>query len=416
MKPLDRLLTVLDKNHRFLLFLMIGLELVGGIVYSIYLGSELPYYDEREYFTLAKNLADNGSFSYDGETPSAFRPPGYPLFLALFIFVGGGVVVCRIVNFVALAGCIYLTNAILQKQFSNRAGLLGAALILGYPVLSYTAGTLYPQTIGSFLLVSIFYLLFNRDENSLRPYVLIGICFGILLLLIPSFSFVLLTVFLWVFYYRSTVRFKAAAAVAVTPAIMMGLWSLRCYVIFHAFVFGSANSGLMLLLGNSENTTPNSGPNADISRYSDAAPPGEIGRDAFFKAKAVEYIKNNQGRVAELYVLKVLNYFNYRNDLATKSEMSTTRDLVMLATYGPLLLLFLIRLLYWRRHPFSRFEILVVFVYLSNAFFAAIFFPRVRYRLPFDFLMIWIVAGFIDTWIRSRRQTQANLPPTTPVA
>ena len=42
---------------------------------------------------------------------------------------------------------------------------------------------------------------------------------------------------------------------------------------------------------------------------------------------------------AKLYSAKFLNYFNYRNELATKHEQNRIYDLIMLATYYPLLIL-----------------------------------------------------------------------------
>jgi hypothetical protein len=97
----------------------------------------------------------------------------------------------------------------------------------------------------------------------------------------------------------------------------------------------------------------------------------------------------------KLYILKLLNYFNYRNELYASAESSWTKDILMLVTYGPLLLLSACSLFLVKRFGFSKFEALFFLIYLSSAFFYAIFVTRIRYRLPFDFLLIMIVALFL---------------------
>jgi hypothetical protein len=42
--------------------------------------------------------------------------------------------------------------------------------------------------------------------------------------------------------------------------------------------------------------------------------------------------------------------------------------------------------------PFER---LLTFIYVSNAFYQAIFFTRIRFRLPFEYLLIAMAAIFI---------------------
>jgi hypothetical protein len=89
-----------------------------------------------------------------------------------------------------------------------------------------------------------------------------------------------------------------------------------------------------------------------------------------------------------------LNYFNYRNKLLTKTEMSAFREFLALATYGSLLLLVMVRLSMARRLPLDSFERFALMLYVTNGAFAAIFFTRVRYRLPFDLLLQAVIAIF----------------------
>ena len=48
-------------------------------------------YDGEQYITYARNLLSTSSFTYDGIEPSCGRAPGYPAFLALFLYLFGNV-------------------------------------------------------------------------------------------------------------------------------------------------------------------------------------------------------------------------------------------------------------------------------------------------------------------------------------
>jgi 4-amino-4-deoxy-L-arabinose transferase-like glycosyltransferase len=403
-----RVLAVVENRRHLLLACLVAIIVVGGGLYSVFLGPQLRYADELEYYTLATNLVEKHAFTMDGLHPSAFRPPGYPLFLALPIALGAGVVPLRTANFLALGGCVLLTYAIVKQQWGALAGLIGASLVVGYPVLFYTAGTLYPQTLGSLWLLLALHVLLDRRPAFPSRYLLAGLFFGALLLFIPSFVFTLVITVLWALFMDRRVRPAGVLAMCLVPALMVGTWSIRNYYHFGEFVYGSANSGINLLLGNSENARPNSGTQVDIAKYQGASG-DDVQIDRYYRAQAINYVLSHKERAARLYALKVVNFFNYRNDLATKTEMSGPRDLVMLLTYGPLLLLCLLRLAQVGRRPLSPFEWLMLLLYVSNAFYAAVFFTRVRLRLPLDFLVIMLVAGFLSQWVRGRSGVSADV-------
>ncbi len=67
-------------------------------------------------------------------------------------------------------------------------------------------------------------------------------------------------------------------------------------------------------------------------------------------------------------------------------------------TYLPLLALFVLRLLRWRRDRPDDVEWLLIVLYLVTAPIEAVFFTRVRFRSPVDPLLIVVVAGMIGRW------------------
>lgn len=392
--------SLIEQKSRYILAVLVSAVILSGALYSVYLGNNLRYDDENDYYKLATNIVLIHQYSSDGKNPDAFRPPGYPLFLSLFMFLGANIVCLRILNFIALAACIYLLYKIIEKQSSPFAAIVSAILVVCYPVMFYAAGTLYPQTLTSFLFLLIIYLLTgNTDSNKI--FFLTGLLFGCLILTDPTFIFALFIFAAWFLFFKERTKAKKFLITIITSFLVIGVMSARNYAVFGSFVFVSSNAGYVLLVGNSENTTPNAGPNADISKYIKEAERlnlKDIELDEYYKSKAIEFILSHKKQAIKLYFQKFLNHFNYRNELATKIEESSAKDFLMLVTYGPLLLLFIFRIFLARLFKLSSFEFLLISLYFAKAFFMAIFFTRIRYRLPFDFLLIGVVAMFLSNF------------------
>ena len=146
------------RRERFIFWGIIVFILIFGFAYSLYLGSNFRYPDEKDYYTIARNIAFTYQRSLDGIHPSAYHCPGYPFLLSIFIFFGANIVFLRFLNFIALALSVYLLYRILKEEAPNLSGVISSLLVICYPVLFYTAGMLYPQTIAGTLLLGIVYL------------------------------------------------------------------------------------------------------------------------------------------------------------------------------------------------------------------------------------------------------------------
>ncbi len=394
------------KELKIVLALSILIVLV-GILYSFYLGNILRFWDEHEYYDLAKNLATKHIYSLDGEHPSAFRPPVYPFLLSLLISLGASISSLRILNFIILGLSIYLLYLIVKNQSSKFAGLISALLAVCYPVLFYSASIFVSELLGIFLFLLILLLLFSTERVTTKSYILIGFLYGFLLHTVPSFIFSLFIIILWLLFSQREKKIKAVFAIVLPVLLIITIWAVRNYAAFNSFVFVSTHGGRAFYHGNFEGATAN-----PVSRTDYFIPPGdytglnEAQVDRYYRSKAIKYILEHKTRTIKFYFLKVLNYFNFHNKLSSDEEsyVDKYKDIVMLLTYGPLLLLFLIRLLSFRRFKLSEFELLLITLYLSSAFFLAIFHTRIRFRLPFDFLLIAIVAMFINNWIKTRVQ------------
>jgi len=403
-----RIAKSVDQRAELIVGGIIAVLILAGGFYALTLGDILRFLpDEQDYLTLAENLAHWGRYTLDGSIPTAYRPPGYPLFLAIFELLGANVVWLRLINFGVFGLGLYLCFRALIQEDSRLAGLIGVMLMATYPLNFYTASTFYPQVFAGVLLVAITWLV-AKPGRELWVTGLAGLLFGFLILTVPLFILTLGVYFLWLVLYRQV---KAGIVFLFAALIVVGAWTARNQIVFGSFVFVSTNSGENLLLGNSEKTTPNGGRTVDISRYETAASGlDEVDRDRYFRDQAFTYINEYPLESLRMFGLKALNYFNFRNELVTSDQRSVLKDSLMLLFYGPLLGIFLVRLLLLRWFKFTQLEILMVSVYLSSALFNALFFTRIRFRLPYDMLLILCVALFVSRMIQDWAKRVENQP------
>ncbi len=385
--------------------------LVGSAI-AIHTGTTLGYSDEQDYVELARNLADGLGFSANGRTPTAFRPPAWPSALAVVDFFGGGIVANRIVGVAFFAATIVALYALVRRIAGSDAGLLAAALLTCYPLSLYTATTLYPEALAT-LLVTMGILGAVLADTAEEPKVRMGwaagagACFGLLGLTAPAYLVVAGITVVWLLWRRCSMRRVAtlAAPLVVVMLIPLFAWGVRNEARLGSFIPVSTNGGLNLLLGNNPNATPTTGVDADISEYIETVGRrglDEVETDRYNREEAIDWITANPGSAAKLYVGKLANFFNYRSNVVSDSQQSGLTDALGALTYYPLLLAFVVRLAMFRRLPLVRGEGLLAFSYLGYALTAAVFFTRIRFRVPVDQLMIGVVACGAVAWYRAR--------------
>ncbi len=303
----------------------------------------------------------------------------------------------RIVLFLLLGGTIWF---LYRSFFGNDRPvglLLLILLVIAYPVLFYMQATLYPQPFSIPLFLFGIHAL-TREKRDIGLDIITGLIWGFLIFIAPTF---LLTVPLAVFAARAVnfIRWRNVMIVFATVSLVIGSWTLRNWICFHEFIPISSHSGMNLLLGNCENTRPNSGANTDINLYLKAAADlnlNEFERDRYLRNAAVTWIKTHPKDAIILYFEKTLNHFNLWNEFYVKSEASVWKARVMEASY-----LFLLALLVWRlidakSDPLDRLDKYMLAIYFLTAFTMAVFTTRIRYRLPFDFLLIIIIARYLE--------------------
>jgi len=260
--------------------------------------------DPAEYRSLAGHLLEGGGFSTDGRTPTAFRPPGYPVFLAGVLGLSGGrLVVVRLME--CLLGV--LTCGLLFRLGRHVAGpavgLTAAAWWAVNPLAFdsyFAAGTINSETVCSFLILGSAFLLWRSFETpSGRLALAAGLALGVSILtksaLLPLPMFLLP---LWVFRswrQRSLRPVLLGAVTALGCALCVLPWTARNWCVFGTPVLVSTNGGITFYRSN--NPVSDGGhtyPVGGLDRFSEL---DEVQRSSRFHQEGLAFLRAHPEKI-----------------------------------------------------------------------------------------------------------------------
>ncbi|MCI5221223.1 MAG: hypothetical protein D3924_00715, partial [Candidatus Electrothrix sp. AR4] len=240
--------------------ILFGLTAVLGLMN----GGQLRYPDEHDYSQLAYSITNGNGYVNPEGKPTAYRPPGWPFILSLVYRFFPHPWAAKLFNAFVYAGAAWLLS-IMAARITPEGKIFAPLLLLLYPVGIYTASTLYPQASGTLLLVAILLLLDNQKHAAFSSSAA-GLLFGLLVLSIPAFLLItplILIGMLLASQKKSTFLIARSLLFLTCAALIIIPWTVRNTRVLGGFTPVSTNSGVNLLLGNSENTGPNSGVNVD---------------------------------------------------------------------------------------------------------------------------------------------------------
>ena len=211
--------------------------------------------DPLIYHDLARSLIENGTYALDGRA-TAYRPPGYPFFLAgIGSLTGSFVFPARIVqSLLDVMSCLLLYR-LGKKLYSNREGVVAAAILAVYiPGLLYSQ-TLFAETLFTFLFLILLNTITTESQGvkrSLKQGVILGLCVFVkpLMILFPC------VMFLWELFTGETVA-RSAGRTLLTSLVMIVVispWVMRNRMVFGEWLF-TTNGGINFWIGNNPRAT-----------------------------------------------------------------------------------------------------------------------------------------------------------------
>jgi hypothetical protein len=374
---------------------IIAVMSLGLVAYALKTGVPLRYPDEGEYVGIATSLRDGHGFELHG-SPTAYRPPAWPIVLAIFMWLGLPDSLLPVIPALAMIATAVVAAAVGAKVSRSPWGALAGVAVLAYPLNIYTATTLFPQAFATLLVVTLWLvaLLISDSRAALtRPspvnYLILGLIASLLALSVPTLAFTGLAVVIWVVFAVRGDRIRAAICTFSALLAPIAVWTVRNMLTLGAPILLSTTTGVNLLIGNNSTATGSSGLDVDISGPEHAASTmGEVDRDAFLRRSALDWIVHHPLDSIVLYATKVANYFSPYNEPTTASEGSTAQRLTAYLFCVVLVLLVLTRLLLRRKLPVVSTERLFLALFLLNAPVMAVFFTRTRFRQPLDNILL----------------------------
>jgi len=409
---------ILARHARGLAYLVALLAVLAAWAVIVMSGDVVRSKDEVAFMTIAGHIVSEGMFAETSGQPTAYRAPG-PVFLVTpVVALGGGLMEARLLNAVVFGLGLVVLFHLIRRQAGPLAGLMAVVMVPLWPVALFAATTLYPQTLAATLLVATLWLIDRlRDGRSLGRAVLAGLACGALILTTPVVLLLFPLMVIWLFHV-SPRWLPHAVVFCMVSGGLVSSWTVRNYLAFDAFVPVATSSGYNLLAGNAPNARYNTSLNVRFPEhvYAEITGKSEVERNDIMTEAAFAEIARDPDRFWRLYAAKFAHWFHFSNRLLSDEVLKDgaapvsvgAREVILGASYalviaGPLLL----RLAFIRRYPFRRIELLFLAFWIGAGLIYALFFTRVRFRLPFDWLIISSNAIFLtamlENWVRSAR-------------
>ncbi len=248
---------------RLIVLLLIVAAGLGLRLESAWQGSSAEMPDSVAYERIARGLWQEGRFEQVApELPATVQAadnysPGLPLLVAGIFELRGDddTRLARLFLALIAAASIPMTWLLGRRLGGEAAGLCGASIIAFYPTLIGDAGMLLTESLaGTLILAAVLLILWARETDRLRSWLLPGALLGLTAMVRPEYAAisVALGVTLAGFELFRTGRARAMlpAAVLVGAAAMVILpWTARNAIEYGRFVPISTGGGQALFTG-----------------------------------------------------------------------------------------------------------------------------------------------------------------------
>jgi 4-amino-4-deoxy-L-arabinose transferase-like glycosyltransferase len=216
--------------------------------------------DFRDYMVLARRLLDTGSYvdySETGHRLLAFRPPGYPAFLASSIWLlGDNTWTPAIGNILVFIGSALVLGLAAKTLGGRRSAFIAQLLFILWPSDVFLTGLAASEPLALLLFTAALWVFSLSDVHGAKASVVAGILGGATALTRPT---MLLFPLLWAVFVlvgpNRLVRLRHVVIASLVMAATLAPWTVRNYRILHAFVAVSTNGGDVFYRANNELAT-----------------------------------------------------------------------------------------------------------------------------------------------------------------
>lgn len=388
-----------------------------------------PLHDSLFYQLIGLNTIKEHCFCLHPSITTVYRSPLWPgIIAAISLVMGPSDYYARLFLCCVGSGTCVLIYLFAKNLFGWRIGIVAGVIAAIYPELYIYDGWLYTESLYTFLLLAFCYGVYQLQRSPKRSrWICCGVILGLLSLTRPNGLLVLVLFIGWAIvmgWIKMLAWRNVARSAVVVSAIALAIvapWTLRNYIVSHAFIPVATGDGTVLLGSYNDKilTTPGylgSWIDPLKSRPDVAKPfplftcdaPCEVAREDAYKHAAVQWMRNTIHVMPHLLKLHLLNMWQpdtHEADLPTDrfpDQQSSRIVLSMMKTFPiPIFLLAALGLAvnFWRWR-----ELLMIYlVILLTIAECLVFYGSARFRAPIEPMLILLAAGAM-WWLTHREK------------
>lgn len=403
---------------------ILALALLFKVFYLWSYSHSSPYFaiarlDSGVYVDWAREINRDGRLG----TEVFYQAPLYPYFLSVvFSIFGESFPAVTVIQLLMGAGIVCLVYLVGKRAYGERAGLISAALCLGYAPFTMLETKILTTVTEMFLGLGSMYLLVRAEqERSIGCWAAGGAVLGLAVICRPNYLPVVpLVILILLARHRHRPREATPAifAVGLIPCLIVGVVAARNYAVGRDFVPISSSAGVTFAQGNNAMARgamvvlPGfSGSSPNQRREETLIAEKEMGRplkpsetSAFWFRRAFEFIREHPGQYLRLLLDKVLLVFNNRelgnNYLMSVEEALTPALKLAFIPFGFIMAWAVIGLVPLIRPGAPRAAALLA-TFLGTFAMLVLFYVSTRFRMPLATAAVIMAGGGIATFLDS---------------
>lgn len=370
--------------------------------------------DEIEYVAIAQSLYHGNGFSVDG-TPTAYRAPAYPTFVAaVFTAFGESVVPVRIIQaFADTLSCLFIF-LIAKRFFSGTTPYIAASLYAIFPGNALYVSLLFSESIFTTLLLAIIFFYTKESlRNSFSWKIMIGTLLAILTLLRQNAPILLFAFIVWevIRFYSWKTMWRRNILIVLSSFLFLFPWIIRNKIQFDHFSLTS-NGGINFWIGHNQSANGSYKyltHNNPLERVS-----GEFERSALGYKEGMDFLLHHPTEEVKLLFLKFAHFFepdfSLMQSLQYKPEWKMyQRSILVYREFSPVIFFVLHFLtamvviaglwsLIFAQDSKYQYLLLVRLIIVFWICSHLIFFGVARFRLPIMPFFIAMTAYSLEVW------------------
>ena len=229
------------KSEIIIFLLAIGLRIIAFfaiLALSQFLDFSFPIIgsDSKHYLQGAEGIRTHLRYIYPTGIPINYFLPGYPLFLAALMSVSTNLYLVSFVQII-LAGFSAVLLWHIGKTWSEKIGWIAALLFIFDPAGLFYSNVILSETLFIFLLLLFLWVLIKRIDGPTPQVILLGITFGLMVMVRPVAIALIPGVLLYFFLKkRWTMRAVYGSLMfLIGTGIIVGPWIVRNKIIFNSY-------------------------------------------------------------------------------------------------------------------------------------------------------------------------------------